>query len=62
MALEKKLYGIEEVQVVIPGISRASLYNACKRQEIPSVRIGGRIFIPAWWLEKITCKPKSANA
>lgn len=57
MTLEKKLYGIDEVRQVIPGISQASLYNACKRGEIPSVRIGGRIFIPAWWVKRVTKEP-----
>ena len=61
MALEKKLYDLKEVRQIIPGISQASLYNACKRGEIPSVRIGGRIFIPAWWVKKVTHEPDESE-
>lgn len=48
-----KLLDIQEVLAIIP-MSKAGLYLACTRGDIPSVKIGRRVFIPSWWVEKVT--------
>jgi hypothetical protein len=35
------------------GIGRAAAYDACKRGDIPSLRIGGRIAVPTAALRKM---------
>lgn len=35
------------------GLGRNSGYEAIKRKEIPSLRIGRRILIPRAWLERV---------
>lgn len=32
------------------GVGRATMYRAVERREIPNIRIGARIVIPAWWV------------
>lgn len=53
---EKKLYELPEVLDIVP-MSRAGLYKAAKEGKIPVVKIGRRIFIPAWYIDKITSEP-----
>ena len=47
----KEAYSPKEVLEMIP-ISRNALYDAIRRREIPSVRIGKRILIPRLALER----------
>ena len=42
-------------------IATATLYAAVKAGQVPSVRIGRRILIPRWFIEKITKAPESNN-
>lgn len=56
----KKLFEVREILSMIP-MSRAGLYLACGRGDVPCVRVGRRLFIPAWWLNEITCKPKETS-
>lgn len=56
MTREKKLYELPEVLDIVP-MSRAGLYKAAKEGKIPVVKIGRRIFIPAWYIDKITSEP-----
>ena len=35
------------------GIGRAAAYDACKKGDIPSIRIGGRIAVPTAALRKM---------
>ena len=44
-AVERKTYTILEVAEMI-GVSKASIYNAVKRNEIPAIVIGNRIMCP----------------
>jgi len=53
---EKKLYSLPEALEIIP-MSRAGLYAAVSKGKIESVRIGTRIFIPAWAIAELTEKP-----
>jgi excisionase family DNA binding protein len=38
---------------VILGISRGSAYEAAKRNEIPTIRIGRRLLVPSAALERL---------
>lgn len=43
---------IREVHRILGAdqISRGALYEAVKRGEIPTIRLGGRILVPRTWL------------
>ena len=51
--IETKLLTIKEALKIVP-LSRSGMWQAIKRGEVPSVRIGGRVFIPAYWVNEIT--------
>ena len=42
--IETKLLTIKEALKIVP-LSRSGMWQAIKRGEVPSVRIGGRVFI-----------------
>jgi len=44
------------------GIGRNSAYEAVSRGEIPVVKIGRRLLVPRWALEKMLREPGSAKA
>ena len=52
MNKQKRLYSVSEVLELIP-VSKASLYAAIRRGEIPSASVGRRVFVPDWAIEKI---------
>ncbi|WP_312422557.1 hypothetical protein [Anaerospora hongkongensis] len=52
----KKLYELPEVLEIIP-MSKAGLYLACSRGDIPTVKVGRRVFIPSWYIDKILGEP-----
>ncbi|MDR3562099.1 MAG: hypothetical protein P4N59_11785 [Negativicutes bacterium] len=54
--MNKKLYEIDEILEIIP-MSRAGIYLAVKKGNVPSVRVGGRVFIPAWYVDKLVSPP-----
>lgn len=68
---ERKFYTVSQlIEYFGSGvISRGSIYLMIKRGEIPTVRIGERILIPASWVEQfvanaddiVTAKKKAAN-
>ena len=43
---------VDEVAALL-GISRASAYEAARRKEIPTIRIGRRVLVPSDALEKL---------
>ena len=43
---------VDEVAALL-GISRASAYEAARRREIPTIRIGRRVLVPSDALEKL---------
>jgi len=53
---DKKLYEIHEVLPIVP-LSKAGFYLACSKGDIPTVRVGRRVFIPSWWIDEILSKP-----
>lgn len=52
----KKLYEIQEVMQFIP-MSTAGIYKACAEGKIPTVKVGRRVFIPSWYIDKILSEP-----
>jgi predicted DNA-binding transcriptional regulator AlpA len=54
--VEKKLCDLEEVLQIIP-MSKAGIYLACSKGDIPTVRVGRRVFVPSWWIDQILSKP-----
>ena len=60
MSKQKRLYSVCELLDLIP-VSRASLYAAIKRGEIPSANVGRRIFVPEWAIEKLLNPPAQGN-
>jgi len=55
----KKLYTISEVheKQIIP-MSLAGIYKACSEGEIQTVKVGGRVFIPSWYIDNLLNEPK----
>lgn len=63
--LEKKLWEIEEALAKNGGpipMSKAGIYLACSKGNIPTVRIGRRVFIPSWFIEKLLNEPQQPSA
>lgn len=56
--METKLFTFNEAQKILP-LSRSGMFQAAKRGDIPTVRVGKRVFIPAWWINKITSEPSA---
>ena len=48
---EKAAYGVAELLDLLP-LGRSSVYEGIRAGEIPSVRIGRRVLIPAWWIKR----------
>jgi excisionase family DNA binding protein len=43
------------------GVSRSLAYEAARRGEIPAIRIGKRVLVPAAALDKMLCEAAGAN-
>ncbi len=43
--VERRTYTVPEVAEIL-GIGRNTAYEVCRKGEIPTIRIGGRILIP----------------
>ncbi|EGO65391.1 hypothetical protein [Acetonema longum] len=57
---DKKLYEVLELLESNGGpipMSKAGVYLAISKGSIPAVKIGRRVFIPAWWVERMTREP-----
>jgi excisionase family DNA binding protein len=50
--LEARVRTLDEVAALL-RISRGSAYEAAKRKEIPTIRIGRRLLVPSDALEKL---------
>ena len=50
--LERKVYQVDEAAALL-GLSKNSTYEAIKRGEIPTIRFGRRIVVPAIALDRI---------
>lgn len=57
--VDRPLLRIDELVGIIPGMRRTAIYDAVRRGDIPSVRVGSRLFIPnaalrrAWMLDPV---------
>jgi excisionase family DNA binding protein len=49
---ERRVRTLKEVAVIL-GISRGSAYEAAKRKEIPTIRIGRRLVVPDEALQRL---------
>lgn len=54
--MEKKLYTVKEALKIVP-FSIAGIYKACAEGKIPTVKVGRRIFIPSYYIEKLISEP-----
>jgi excisionase family DNA binding protein len=48
---DRSAFNVEEIAEIL-GLSRWAAYEAVRRKEIASVRIGRRLIIPRHWLER----------
>jgi len=48
--------GVEEF-AKLTGISRPHAYRLVKHGEVPSIRLGKRIFVPNWYVKELLDKP-----
>jgi len=58
---DKKLYELTELLSVNGGpipLSRAGIYNAAAKGDIPTVNIGRRRFVPSWYVDQLLMTPK----
>lgn len=58
--MEKTLYEIRETLKKNGGplpMSLAGIYKAVSEGKIPSVKVGRRVFVPSWWVEKMLNEP-----
>lgn len=63
--LEKKLWEINELLTENGGplpMSMAGIYLAIKKGNIPSVRVGRRLFVPDWYVQKLISEPSCPQA
>ena len=56
MPNEKVAYTVEEFLQIWPG-GRCATYDAIRRREIPSVKVGPRLYIPRWFVEQMKNGP-----
>lgn len=60
MSGEKKLYECKELLKKYGGplpMSAAGFYKACSEGKIATVRVGNRVFVPSWWVDKMLNEP-----
>ena len=56
--MEKRTYTVPEAAVVL-GIGRNAAYEAARTHQIPSIRIGKRILVPAAALDRLAAEGRS---
>lgn len=59
----KKLYDLKELLSSNGGpipLSRSGIYNAAAKGDIPTVKIGSRVFVPSWFVERLLLPPQGA--
>lgn len=54
--MAKEFFSVKEIMQIL-GISRALAYKLLDG-EIPTIRMGKKVLIPAWFIRKITEEPK----
>ena len=62
MSDEKKFYELDELRVEVfqNKISRAHIYNMVKKGDIPAVKVGRRLLVPSWYVNKLLHSPEGA--
>jgi excisionase family DNA binding protein len=58
---EPAVLTVPEVAAVL-RMSKVLVYRACRRGQIPHIRVGHRVVVPAWWLEEQLGRKKGACA
>lgn len=56
----KKLYDLQELLAINGGpipLSKAGIYSAAAKGDIPTVAIGRRIFVPSWYVDELLMPP-----
>ena len=53
----KEFLTVKELMEVT-GISRALAYSLIAKDQVPTVRFGKRLLIPAWYIRKLSSEPK----
>ena len=63
MEKAKNFFDLDELRedVFQNKISKAHIYNLCSRGEIPAMKIGRRLLVPAWYVEQILHGPKASQ-
>ena len=51
---------VDEVAEVI-GTGRTATYDAIRRGQIPSFRVGRFVRVPAWWIDKLRNGPATTE-
>lgn len=51
-AHQRAVFTVREAATIL-GVGRNTLYEALRRDELPALRLGRRLLIPAAWLERI---------
>ena len=54
--MDKKLYSVSEF-AALTSLSNKTIYRKVLRGDIPSVRVGSQVRIPAWYLHDLTYRP-----
>lgn len=50
---QRPLLKPDELVGLLPGLGRSAIYDAIKRGDIPSVRVGSRLFVPTAALRRM---------
>lgn len=57
---ERAALTVDEVAEII-GTGRTATYDAIRRGEIPSFRVGRFVRVPAWWVAQLRNGPATAE-
>ena len=55
--MENKTYSTKDVSVIF-GVTVQHIHNLVHKGEIPHIKLGRRITIPAWWIRQKLAEPK----
>lgn len=64
MTNTKRLYDLQELLTANGGpipLSRAGIYAAASKGDIPTVSIGRRRFVPSWYVESLLTPPNECQ-
>lgn len=57
---DKIAYGVGEIALLLP-LGEGAIYEGIRKGEIPSLKVGRRILVPAWWLRQQLNGPAVAS-